>query len=349
MPLAQFMSMGEKYAPLIQRYRAMKQEIAARSDVSPDLDPGLARMIADAKEIKCKFPAASLSGYFSPTRAKGNLQWHSGFICVDIDDHYKVTGPDGVVRKYSQPLDDVCDILEQLPYVLYAGNSVGGKGYFAIIPLAALPNGGVAVDSAQRDLITERHEWYFDCLQDEFSQMGIIIDSACSDTTRLRVLSYNSSAAIRRKPSEVIPYEGIDGFISKNTRKRNAELLALQEAKAMQYGEADQDAIMRTIIRCVEEAERRGCDVTGDDYKQCLSLGFAFYSLDSVRGYDLWRRLCRFRSPALHTHFVTEGELLQHWQRFSHTGSKKRPDFKTILFAFSHRANPPILFKDLYH
>ena len=35
--------------------------------------------------LKRSLPQATISGVFSPTRAKNNLSQHSGLICVDID------------------------------------------------------------------------------------------------------------------------------------------------------------------------------------------------------------------------------------------------------------------------
>lgn len=84
-------------------------------------------------------------------------------LTLDFDNH-----PD---------IEEAKRILATLPYVYYAGLSVSGRGLFAIIPIAA------------QDL-TE-HKTYFHALEKEMQTLGLTIDKACKDVTRLRVVSYD--------------------------------------------------------------------------------------------------------------------------------------------------------------
>lgn len=122
------------------------------------------------KAIKLALPQATVSGLFSPSRSAANLVRHSGFICIDIDgkDNLHLEGFDRLKQ----------EVLARLPYVAYASLSVGGAGYFAIIPL----------------MYPERHKEQFLMLKNEFAYRGIVVDSACSDVCRLRTQSYDPQA-----------------------------------------------------------------------------------------------------------------------------------------------------------
>ena len=116
--------------------------------------------------LKRSLPQATISGVFSPTRAKYNLSQHSGLICVDID---AKDNPD--ILDWETLKQD----LSVLPQIAYCALSVSGKGLFLVIPLR----------------YPEKHLQQFRQLQIDFRKMGIMIDSACSDITRLRCLSYD--------------------------------------------------------------------------------------------------------------------------------------------------------------
>lgn len=305
MPLADFMRLGkERYAAEILAYRSMKKTLAEKreqqaawqerrdellADIERERNPlggedtpevnqlkleleradkaieNLAQEIKRAKEYadrqKTKFPAATLSGLFSPTRAKSNLVQHSGFICIDIDDHYEISK-----KVYYQPLDGIADVLRSLPYVLYAAHSVGGVGYFALIPLGP-------IDEART------HEWYFDSLREEFAQLGIVIDPACRDTTRLRFCSYDPSPI---RNASAIPYMGRTSFESRNARQERLanerRRIAAEEYRQHQMRN-DPDRDRRYVSICVDMIDRRHVNVA-EDYdtwkKVGLSLAGAF-------------------------------------------------------------------------
>lgn len=129
------------------------------------------------KQIKKQLPAATLSGVFSPSRKTDHLQQHSGYICVDIDHIEDTAG--------------VMDALWNLDIVAYVSRSVSGSGVFAVIPLA----------------YPERHKEQFRALEKYFAdELGIILDAACKDVTRLRTISYDSSARLR---TTAVAYRGL--------------------------------------------------------------------------------------------------------------------------------------------
>lgn len=131
--------------------------------------------------LKRSLPQATISGVFSPTRAKNNLSQHSGLICVDID---AKDNPD--IWDWETLKQD----LSVLPQIAYCTLSVSGKGLFLVIPLR----------------YPEKHLQQFRPLQIDFRKMGIMIDSACSDITRLRCLSYDEHPIINENATL---YEGV--------------------------------------------------------------------------------------------------------------------------------------------
>ena len=272
----------------------------------------------EADRIKRGLPAATISGYFSPKRKEADLQQHSGFICIDIDDHFNRRNADGKNVSFPQSLDHVLDILSQIPWVLYAAHSVGGVGYFALIPLgpieaATVPSGspdGQSTPSQPSHLRT--HKWYFECIEEEFREYGLIIDPACSDVTRLRIVSYDP--APYRNP-HAVPYIGRVGFIGRAEREQRAEA-ERRAAEAAAYrarlNRSDSD-VLRDVEACVQQIEQRALDIT-TDYKTTVKIGMALYNLGDS-GLYLWKRICRFRS-ADHTHLRTDHDLEVHWRRF---------------------------------
>ncbi|MBW9279506.1 BT4734/BF3469 family protein [Bacteroides fragilis] len=122
------------------------------------------------RQLKSKLPCITMSGTFSE-RNSGNLVQHSGLICIDID------GKDNL---HITDMEDLKRTLSELPHVLYCGLSVGGRGVFCLIPIAD-PN---------------KHREHFYSLEKDFQEMGIKVDSACKDVTRLRYRSYDPKPVI---------------------------------------------------------------------------------------------------------------------------------------------------------
>jgi len=117
------------------------------------------------REMKCRLPAITPSGIFHERNNK-NLIEPSSLICIDIDgkDNPSISDMEELKRR-----------LSKLSYIMYCGLSASGKGLFCIIPYSDFNN----------------HKLYFNALEQEFEEMGIVIDSSCSDIARLRIASYD--------------------------------------------------------------------------------------------------------------------------------------------------------------
>lgn len=122
------------------------------------------------RQLKSKLPCVTMSGTFSE-RNSGKLIEHSRLICIDID---------GKDNPHITDMEDLKRTLSELPYVLYCGLSVSGRGVFCLIPIAD-PN---------------KHRQHFYSLEKDFQEMDITIDSSCKDITRLRYRSYDPKPVI---------------------------------------------------------------------------------------------------------------------------------------------------------
>lgn len=108
------------------------------------------------------------SGIFDGARKKDNLSAHSGFICIDID----VKGNEDI-QNFNELKMEFAKIIN----VSFCGHSVSGKGYYLLIPITS----------------PEKHELYFDALLRAFKELGIEIDKACRDVSRLRIISFDDA------------------------------------------------------------------------------------------------------------------------------------------------------------
>ena len=121
---------------------------------------------------KTQLPAGTLSATLLTRDSK-----------LELEDKLKVYNPLLTLDFDNLPdIEEAKHILATLPYVYYAGLSVSGRGLFAIIPIAA-------EDHTQ-------HKTYFHALEKEMQTLGLTIDKACKDVTRLRVVSYDENPYI---------------------------------------------------------------------------------------------------------------------------------------------------------
>ena len=125
-------------------------------------------------EIKASLPAVTVSGLFYPYRKAEYLIQHSGLICIDID--YKD-------NQHISNYDQLKEQLFNIEHVAYAGLSASGRGFFLIIPIQ----------------YPEWHSLHFNALENDFNQLGIVIDKAPKSVVSLRGYSSDTSKLFRKK------------------------------------------------------------------------------------------------------------------------------------------------------
>jgi BT4734-like, N-terminal domain len=119
-------------------------------------------------KVKATLPACTISGTFSKRDSKALIQ-HSGFICLDFD------------AKGNEHITDwpaLRNSLADIKNVYFSALSASGQGVFLIVPI----------------LKPYMHKEHFKALQNDFNALGLTVDKACSDVSRLRGLSYDPEA-----------------------------------------------------------------------------------------------------------------------------------------------------------
>lgn len=144
--------------------------------------------------LKRKLPAVTISGTFSRAFNRDIVE-HSGFICLDFDGKHNPS-----VKSW----EGLRNEMGKVPQVLLAALSVSGKGVLAIVPISN----------------PERHISHFKSLERDFLQMGLVVDTACKNVSRLRYITsdpqayWNPKAKVYTKlfeepkmPKEPVNYE----------------------------------------------------------------------------------------------------------------------------------------------
>lgn len=184
----------------------------------------------ERKTMKMKLPCATVSGVFDK-RCKQGLIRHSGLIALDIDD----------VQDCSALITRLAD----MDMVAYAGRSVGGNGVFAIVPIA----------------YPDKHTQQWESLRRYFYSLGITVDPATKDVSRLRICSYDPEACVR---FDAVPFKGV------YTPPQPKPVTATRY-----YGNDETEA---RVSECCQQIAAYHTDLT-NDYADWLRLGFALAEL----------------------------------------------------------------------
>lgn len=178
----------------------------------------------ERKAAKRSLPCFTASGLFrNPINAKSLIE-HSGFICIDID-----AKDNANVKDFAQLKEHI----HEIPFVAYCGHSVGGEGFFCLIPI--------------KD--ASKHTLYFKALQRDFKACGITIDRGCSDVSRKRIVSYDDAPYINTAAEVydfVIPeqeriYTRLKSLDDVDTRRRVEELLHIIKKDKLDITESRED------------------------------------------------------------------------------------------------------------
>lgn len=237
-----------------------KEPVLRLREVVAAYGPLEAKKHEDYKLTKQQLPGATLSGLFS--RRKGDcLIQHTGFVAIDID-----LGDNTSIGNFGTILRTLRHRAEVAMYM----RSCSGTGYFALIPLA----------------YPEHHKEQFRALQKEYAAMGIVLDNACSDITRIRFASYDEHPYVNE---QAIPYMGVD--LGSQT---------LAPRAAVYGGHVDSmDSKVQAVETLVSKLEMHHIDIT-DSYNDWYRIGFALANLPNPIGRQMFHRvsaICKKYNP----------------------------------------------------
>lgn len=200
--------------------------------------------------LKKSLSCCTISGQFS-TRSESNLLQHSGLICLDIDV--------GKNTHLKNQMGRLKQLITTAPFVAFVGYSASGEGLYTIIPISR----------------KDQHTEHFLALEKLFAKIGVTIDTACKDVTRLRFKAFDQQPYVNHQAK---PF----------TARMAPEAKIITLSKSQDHAEN-----LRWVEAAVSEIELRQIDLTGS-YEKWLHLGFAFSSAFCEEGRDFFHRVSRF-------------------------------------------------------
>jgi len=243
MQVGEFLFSGRWKEP-VMRLRSMVAEYGALE----------AKKHEEYGRTKEMLPGATLSGLFR--RRKGDqLIQHTGYIALDID-----LGDNMSVSDF----ENILFVLRHRPEICCYMRSCSGTGYFALVRLA----------------YPDKHKQQFAALRRDYSALGITLDKACSDITRIRFASYDDEPYINER---AIPYMGVDlGY---------QHIAVRGNYNSPQWQSRTGDTLSR-VERLVSMLEHHGIDITAS-YDDWVHVGFSLASLGEVSGREFFHRVSR--------------------------------------------------------
>ena len=202
---------------------------------------------ARKKEIKDLLPAITVSCVCSE-RLNDCIIGYTNLICIDID---------GKDNPSISNMEELKERLGKLPYIMYCGLSASGKGVFCIIPYEDY----------------RKHKLHFYALEQEFKDMGIVVDSSCSDICRLRFYSYDEHPYVTSKPLSL--------------REALLQPSNLDFASAVPLSKtAETERLLNLVIE-------RQIDITSI-YNDWIKIGLVIRNLFGDKGLDLFDKVSSF-------------------------------------------------------
>ena len=121
-----------------------------------------------AKEKVLSFTPSCLCPIGGSAKAE-NVEHVNPLIALDIDEK----------ENKGITLEEMRTKINSLPYVMYSSISVGGKGMYALIPIA---------EDNKNDF-----KGVFKALEEDFTKLGLKLDSSCINVNRERYMSYDDN------------------------------------------------------------------------------------------------------------------------------------------------------------
>lgn len=267
--IGQFLNAGEAYLDTpnmptdIQRLRYLYSTAMQTYKTDP---ARAASLFDEYKRLKKYMPLATMGGVFKNGGLREDMQSASKVLCIDLDntkptDKHKYEGRE-IPNAHVKDWNLLKWQLARLPFVAYAGLSIGGYGLFLLIPIE------------DESYYTE----YWKCLEHLFyHNLRLTIDVATKDITRPRFISYDLQPYINE----------------------NAEVfrVILPEKRTMipvrRYTSTPSTSTEDAVRKCVDEIERRSLDITSD-YGQWVDIASALYNEFGEAGKQYYERVSRF-------------------------------------------------------
>jgi hypothetical protein len=217
---------------------------------------------AERSRLKSQLPAITPSGNFSKRKTSGLIN-HSGFICIDID-----SGDNPEIIDFEKLRDD----LTKISNVAFASISVSGNGVFAIIPIQ----------------FPDKHKQHFEALKKCFEKLGIILDKACGDITRLRCYSYDENA-----------YFNENAVVFEQFFEYKSEVIPKRISSNIKGNQNNGNTTHNKVISVVTRLNNSSIDIT-ETYEHWFQIACAFANEFGEEGRDIFHLVSQ-NSPKYHS------------------------------------------------
>lgn len=226
--------------------------------------------IRDAKEYserkdrknKSNLPCFTISCEMQDYKDSKHVKNLTNLLCVDID--YK----DNI-----EILEQIPNILRRIEHIIYFSKSISGFGYFAIIPIQNSSN----------------FKEYFNSIYEDFNSLGIKIDKACSDISRVRFYSidddyyYNENASIYTKKL---------GSIRKTEKQNQAKTYNLADIKTANIKMNISENDKKQLLDLLERVEKNHYNIC-ESYETWFQIGCVLSNLLGEKGRDFFHLLSK--------------------------------------------------------
>lgn len=237
----------------------------------------------ERQRLKAMLPAITPSGVFHRRNAN-SLMTPSNLICIDID---------GKDNPSISDMEELKARLAKLPYVMYCGLSASGTGLFCIIPYEDYT----------------KHKLYFYALEQDFRDMGVVVDSGCNDICRLRFYSYDEHPYVN--PDAEVYTKTLEKPSAMRSRPRHKPSASVQESPDNEVTEnlsmeemllrpSNLDFVSATPLSKTQMAERllnlvieRQIDIT-EKYRDWFIICCIIKNLFGEKGAELFHKVSSF-------------------------------------------------------
>ena len=193
---------------------------------------------------------------------------YSNVLCLDIDAP-KPNEPKNGNEWIPDNLEALKRALGKIPYIAYCGLSAGGRGLFALIPIAD----------------HEHHKDYWEQLKTMFlDKFKIKIDAATHNIGRLRYMSYDDTAIINHNAAvfDKMP----ERFQEKRVQPERTKLF-INPARYESRNDTEE-----RIIKAVNEIVSRGIDIT-QNYDEWIKASAAIAHEMGERGRSIFHTIAQ--------------------------------------------------------
>lgn len=245
----------------------------------------------ESQELKQGLLNFAINCRFKGRRGANNVSEKTGLIYIDID-----------FKDNTDIIDDIPNILKSIQNIVFYKKSCSGKGYQAIIPYFK------SLDFTK--------VWY--SIEADFKELGIVIDSATKDISRVTFYSYDPDYYYN--PNAELYIKTLD-----KTKEEKIKIKSVSNCKQNRFNKNLTNS--EYIKKLIAYLDANNLSLDNDDYSAWEKICLAIISEFGESGIDIFKRLSL--NSDKYDEDDTEKFYTEHLSRYSESN---RVDFGTIKY-----------------